>query len=613
MKRKKSALIMRVVVILGVIGLIAIFFIFRDRMNYTLNYTTETYLQENVDALATTFFTKLDDQMVMLESQTRYFQDIDLTDYNLMKNTIISTKGIGAFKSIGVASASGATMDYNGKSAGNIMLTDYFKEAMQGENAISEPTRGGSDSEVLVLAVPIKKKSDVVGIIYGTFDSEVLNSLVGSVRFAENAANLLVTDDGDIIARTTDTPWVSEKATNLFDEIPGLEVTSGKDDLYYKYTKDGKSNILVLTTVGVHDWYFATVIPEEQVTVQNRVVERYVIYVIAGVSLIFLAWMFVIYLVNRTNREVEEANEKLMAVSEQTADIIIDYDYKTRRLTMDGDVTNILPKKKDYYGDDEVAELFERIHAEDEDLYEELKHISKSKKKLISREGRLQLLDQRYRWYQVNLTVISDNDGNATRLIGSLSDVDEKMNKELNLVHKAETDQLTGITNKMAFEESVQRVIEGLKEEQGLALFIMDLDNFKKVNDTLGHIVGDRVLAEVARKLQIVFPNQHTLGRIGGDEFAAYLLFDVNDESSLDKVTSRAESVCKSLKMTYSGMSSDESITISASVGIAMYPKDGDDYKEIYMLADQALYRSKHDGKSRYTVWSRSFEWEDDE
>ena len=83
---------------------------------------TEMYLTENAKAISSTFYTVLNDQLVMLESQVRYFNEIDITDYNKMKDTIMSTKGIGTFKNIGVTNSTGATINYNGRSSGNIML-----------------------------------------------------------------------------------------------------------------------------------------------------------------------------------------------------------------------------------------------------------------------------------------------------------------------------------------------------------------------------------------------------------------------------------------------------------------------------------------------------------
>ena len=128
----KSYVVIIVVVLISAVYLTVSMTIFSRSTNNLIDDTTSMYIDENVNAMAAIFQTKLEDQLVMLESQVRYFSDIDLADYNAMRDIIMSTKGIGAFKNIGVANTTGATINYNGKSSGNIMLTDYFKEAMQG-------------------------------------------------------------------------------------------------------------------------------------------------------------------------------------------------------------------------------------------------------------------------------------------------------------------------------------------------------------------------------------------------------------------------------------------------------------------------------------------------
>lgn len=121
-KQIKEKIFTTVVIIIAIIMMASIFMRFRTRMDIELNASTATYLSGNVDALAAAFQTKLADQLVMLESQTRYFADVDLTDYNAMKSTIMATRGMEAFTSIGVASSAGSTMSYQGKSSGNILL-----------------------------------------------------------------------------------------------------------------------------------------------------------------------------------------------------------------------------------------------------------------------------------------------------------------------------------------------------------------------------------------------------------------------------------------------------------------------------------------------------------
>ena len=158
------------IIVIALLLILGIFAWFRSHLSMELDSAVRLYLTQNAEATAQVFHTKLNDQLLMLESQTRYFTDVDLTDYNQMKQTILSTRGIGDFEEIGVASATGATLNYNGQSSGNILLRDYFQEALSGSSSISSAIQPNDDGKkLLYLAVPIRQHEKVTGVIYGAF------------------------------------------------------------------------------------------------------------------------------------------------------------------------------------------------------------------------------------------------------------------------------------------------------------------------------------------------------------------------------------------------------------------------------------------------------------
>ena len=269
-KQAAGKLMTSVVIVLSLGAMFLIFTQFRARMNAELNTSVVDSLCRNVDAQAAAFQTKLTDQMIMLESQTRYFSDVDLTDYNAMKSTIMSTRGMEAFTSIGVASAAGSTMNYRGKSSGNILLHDYFQRAMSGESAIGAETAVDEfGNEVLTLAVPILKDGKAVGVIYGTFARDALNVLLESVQFSEQSASLLITGSGTILAETSETSFFDGGHKRIQDAIPSFDMTAAVDSEFYSYDYEGQENILVLRPVGFHDWRFGTVVPRSS-TVRRK-------------------------------------------------------------------------------------------------------------------------------------------------------------------------------------------------------------------------------------------------------------------------------------------------------------------------------------------------------
>ncbi|WP_191018259.1 cache domain-containing protein [Treponema zioleckii] len=179
------------------------FAVFEKSVNKNLFENSTNFLKETAFLYAGTFQVKLNDQLFMLESQARYFNDIDMDDYNLLKKTIMSTKGVGEFKRIAVANASGMTINYDGKSSGNILMKDYFKKAMEGHSQISSTISTDEDGEkVLTLAVPIFNGGKPVGVITGTFSYSVLENIFSVDTFGGDGYSVISDKNGMILIGT---------------------------------------------------------------------------------------------------------------------------------------------------------------------------------------------------------------------------------------------------------------------------------------------------------------------------------------------------------------------------------------------------------------------------
>ena len=168
---------------------------------------------------------------------------------------------------------------------------------------------------------------------------------------------------------------------------------------------------------------------------------------------------------------------------------------------------------------------------------------------------------------------------------------------------KASTDQLTGILNKQAFEEMASQRLETSLSIEHHALILLDLDNFKGVNDNLGHAYGDKVLAKTGSILRGTFSTEDFLGRVGGDEFAVLLnSVPENDNDFLEFVKGKCQELCEQFASNYTGDNGD--YKISASIGVSLCPDHGGDFDVLYKASDSALYISKKKGKDTYTIYS---------
>jgi len=172
----------------------------------------------------------------------------------------------------------------------------------------------------------------------------------------------------------------------------------------------------------------------------------------------------------------------------------------------------------------------------------------------------------------------------------------EKAHSEF-LLDKSNHDQLTGLYNKAATQELISECIGEYGRTGSHVLYIMDIDNFKSINDTLGHSLGDRVLAELAKHLSAAARESDVVGRIGGDEFMVFL----KDIRNTETIAIKAEELRSAFHT--AGAAIPELARMSGSIGCARYPDDGGTFEELYKTADKALYETKASGKDGWTIY----------
>ncbi|MDD3335316.1 MAG: GGDEF domain-containing protein [Eubacteriales bacterium] len=163
----------------------------------------------------------------------------------------------------------------------------------------------------------------------------------------------------------------------------------------------------------------------------------------------------------------------------------------------------------------------------------------------------------------------------------------------------AETDSLTGLLNRTTFTKKMEKVLAQRKQELFTALLMLDIDDFKQLNDCYGHIAGDHALIEVAKTLKSMLRPNDLVGRLGGDEFLVCLC-DLPDDGVIER---RVDWFREQMK------ESLQTVTpLTASVGISVSPKDGNDFNTLYQKADVALYHAKRSGKNHHSFYQESME-----
>lgn len=195
------------------------------------------------------------------------------------------------------------------------------------------------------------------------------------------------------------------------------------------------------------------------------------------------------------------------------------------------------------------------------------------------------------RWWELSASPRHAEDGNFLGFRGVGSDVTEQRESANKISHLARFDTLTGLPNRLQLNETLADALKDADKWRRRCGFLMiDLDRFKAVNDTLGHPVGDRLLAQVARRLQLIMTENELCGRLGGDEFAV-VIKDANDAKYVSMLARR---IIDSLSRPYEV--DQNTLYIGASIGSALGPVDGRTVELLMRSADLALYRSKDQG-----------------
>jgi diguanylate cyclase (GGDEF)-like protein/PAS domain S-box-containing protein len=202
----------------------------------------------------------------------------------------------------------------------------------------------------------------------------------------------------------------------------------------------------------------------------------------------------------------------------------------------------------------------------------------------------------------LTITAIRNELGEIYQYAGIFCDISERKQQENEIRRLAYFDELTKLPNRRLFNDRLRMAVARAKRHDSkLAVMFVDLDHFKKINDTLGHNTGDALLIEAADRLSECTREEDTVARLGGDEFILLL----PEVDSVEEVTKVADRIVSSFSEPF--LKADQKLFVTSSLGISVFPDDGDTAEVLIKNADAAMYRSKDEGRSTFNLFNPSF------
>ncbi len=290
--------------------------------------------------------------------------------------------------------------------------------------------------------------------------------------------------------------------------------------------------------------------------------------------------------------------QKLSFLSENEEEFIVDYSCRT-------DVMEISVIRN---GEAEVFRTFpnylnslseiKTLPKEDLNDYVELFRNALILKQRGSFHFRSSLFTGKFSWYRVNYIPYTDPETREEHILGRIANIDEEVVKSQKIEQNAQRDYLTSLYNPVAVRRKIDEIALIASEKDVHALLILDLDNFREINEAFGHMQGDELLIMVGKILKNTFPSpQNILGRLGSDEFVIY----VRESGSAEDLSNCCLQLCRQIRIPR--QTGNKHYYVTASIGAVIQDNGPDSFDHLYQCADNALYHQKTTGKNGFTLY----------
>lgn len=510
----------------------------------------------------------------------------------------------------------------------NVSDKNYFISAVEGNQALNYIKDGGISGEaVFMLAVPVVKNEITVGVVFGSYSAGELAKLLKARAYAgeedificdssgntliiaegtriEVGSNVLELDDVDILTRKFSTQNVRNDMLN-----------KAGNSLEFKYL--GEKYLLSYCPVTVYgnEWYIFSTLTRDVLQLENRKITLSVVALIVEFMIVNLAFIALFAYQMMQKQNLMESEQELLKENAKHYKMLEDL---SNSIMFEGNLKNdtiwFSSNYMETFGQmPQVVNISTFLGEHPNPIFAgENPYMHKDDWKLLKKAfddfkngevesvGEYRLKDEKgkYIWTRIEMIALLDENNLPYKVVGKIINIDQQKIKLEQLQSKAELDLLTNIYNHGSAKSKIESFMSITGENGPDAFYCIDLDNFKKFNDTYGHLTGDRILQAAANKIRRLFRTNDIVGRLGGDEFVVYAR-GLGDSPTL---INKAKKLCEGFNIVGDN---GEIITVTCAVGISFFNSDGKTFDELYIKADKALYSVKAKGKAGFAIYNR--------
>ena len=586
--------------------MLATFAVFQTRIASEIQQGTYQILRESA-LLQKTDVTKFLNMLVQrAQAVMQYNQDADNATITNMLETELSDGGLNA--RTGYADSQGCVL-HGDLDLSDVSQYEWFQSGLNGESSISlYPSQTDGESNDILIAIPTDSGGAADGVLFATVSNRAVSDIIETSAFDGEAVSGICDAEGNLIFTEWEQAFsFSEK--NVFRLIGedslqrGLTQADLKqavldgEGMEFSFSYAGEKYYTVIEPLGIRDWYMFSTIDASTADSIQRQVGGYVFAMFAIVLAVGMAMTLQAYMHERaTVRRLEQDKELLRQVGERyvlinrlSNEVLFMINMEDGSISFNDNFEAMFGFMPPKCSIDDTKDCFSLVVESDWPQFSRFVERMKAGAAEAHEEVRMVNAHGVSRWKHLEVYTVFDSEGRSKEAVGKISDIHRQRQSLQRLKRKADSDSLTGLLNRSAMERLTRQFLAGEGKTGLHAFFMLDFDNFKQVNDTRGHAEGDRMLAAFAYAVKRLFRADDLVARIGGDEYAMLMKAIDSDESALEK----AGQIRNAMRQ----VGEEFGVGVTASIGIALFDRDGGTFELLYQAADEALYCVKGSGK----------------